>query len=92
MGIKKQWARALEIPLDLACKEPLFTLTGQSRAVIENYRTLLEYTDERILVSTVKGRLLICGKKLYIPCYTPVELEIEGRIEKVVLEAGQKYL
>lgn len=94
MKAKKQWpkamAQALEVPLDLACGEPVFTLMGQSRATIENYRNLMEYTGERITVSTARGRMQICGRGLYIPCYTSLELEIEGCIEQVILETGRR--
>ena len=93
MKVKKQWsktmAQALEMPLDLACGEPVFTLMGQSSATIENYRNLTEYTDERITVSTAGGRMMVCGKGLYIPCYTPLELEIEVCIQQVILEMGR---
>ena len=36
---------ALEVPGDLAEKETVVTITGKNQAVIENYKSLLHYTD-----------------------------------------------
>ena len=65
-------------------------LTGKRRAVIENYRNIQSYTREEILVLTSSGRLVIRGKHLVIPCYTPLELCIRGQIESITLEEGNK--
>ena len=50
MKKKHQWkenlAEALELPMDLALKESVFTVTGNSRIRIENYRCILRYETQ----------------------------------------------
>ncbi len=81
--IKENLVTALEIPRDLACRETVLTLTGQSQAVIENYRSIIKLTREEIVVSTFSGKLSIIGKALEIPWYTPEEMLIKGDIIQV---------
>lgn len=77
---------ALEVPRDLACRETVVTLTGCSRAVIENYRSILKLTEEEIIISTFSGKLTITGKKLEIPWYTVDEMTVTGRISRIIPE------
>lgn len=84
--IKKNLVTALEIPMDLAYQDAILTLTGRNQAVIENYRSILYYTREKIVVSTLRGKITICGKRLEIPCYGPEEMLVSGCISGVFLE------
>lgn len=90
MQKKHQWKQellsALEVPDDLARKETIITLTGKNQAVIENYRSLLRYTEEEIVILTYRGIVVVRGKKLVIPCYTAEEMMIRGRFSEVILE------
>ncbi len=56
--IKKNLVTALEVPMDLAYKDAIVTLTCMNQAVIENYRSILRYTREEIVISTLRGRSL----------------------------------
>lgn len=40
---KNQMVLALELPPDLAYNETIVTLTGQTEAVIENYKSVFKY-------------------------------------------------
>lgn len=80
----------LEIPGEPAFREVQVILTGKRQAVIENYRNILSYTKEEIAVLTPSGKLLIRGKNLEIPCYTPLEMYVCGRIGSITLEEGKK--
>ena len=76
----------MEIPRDLSLGEPVLTLTGGRRAELENYRSILKYTREEILVSVRHGTLRITGKSLEIPWYMAEEMLIEGNIASVIME------
>ena len=54
----------LEVPRDLACRETIVTLTGNKHAVVENYRNLLKFTKEEIIINTYSGKLTILGQRL----------------------------
>ncbi|MBU5481526.1 YabP/YqfC family sporulation protein [Blautia sp. MSJ-19] len=83
---KEELVTSLEVPRDLAMKETVVTITGLQQAVVCNYRSILCYQSEEILLLTFCGKLRIRGKRLTIPSYTPEEMHIEGRISEVVLE------
>lgn len=83
---KENLVTALEVPRDLAYRDAIVTVTGQNLAVIENYRSILRYTREEIVVLTLRGKLTICGKRLEIPCYTPEEMQVCGSISSIFLE------
>ena len=71
---------------DLAMKETVFTVTGKHQAVVCNYRSVLRYEKEEIILLTFQGKLRIQGKRLRIPMYTPEEMYIEGVITEIILE------
>ena len=83
---KEKLVSALEIPEDLAYREAIVTITGKHLAVIENYRGILRYTGEEIIVLTFRGRLTICGRHLEIPIFTRDEMQIRGCISRIFLE------
>ena len=83
---KENMVSALEVPRDLAYRDAIVTITGQGQAVIENYRSILRYTREEIVVLTLRGKVTICGKRLEIPCYTPEEMQVRGCISGIFLD------
>ena len=85
-SLKEHLVTALEVPRDLAYKEPIITITGKNQAVIENYRSILRYTREEIVLLTLRGKVTICGKCLQIPCYTPWETQVKGCISRIILD------
>lgn len=86
--IRETILTAMEIPGDLACKEPIITLTGSSGAVIENYKSILFYSGEKLILLTCRGKVTLQGKNLEIASYTPMEMEIKGFIFCVFMERG----
>ena len=87
---RKNWREnlvtSLEVPGDLAMKETIVTLTGRSHAVISNYKSILRYQQEEIIVLGFRGKVAIRGKRLMIPKYTPEEMQIHGIISEIVME------
>lgn len=72
-----------QVPKDLAFGAVIATITGQTEAHIENYRGIIEYTEEKIKLQTKTCKLEILGSKLYIEYYTNDEMKISGIIEHV---------
>lgn len=83
---KEKLVTSLEIPEDLAYRDAIVTITGKHLAVIENYRGILRYTSDEIIILTFRGRLTICGKHLEIPCFSSEEMQIRGCISRIFLE------
>lgn len=90
MGKADRWKEnlvtSLEIPRDLALKETVITVTGRHQVSVCNYRSIVRYEKEEIVLLTFRGRLVIQGKKLQIPVYTPEEMYIQGVITEIILE------
>lgn len=86
--LKEQMVLAMELPQDLAFHEPVLTVTGDTALCIENYKSLLEYTGEQIIVSTQKGRLLVRGRNLEICFYTGDEMQISGQFQEICFFSG----
>lgn len=85
--VKNDWknklADASGIPKDVVLKAPIITITGQTELLIENYRGILEYTNQFVRIQTKIGRIKITGERLYIPYYTNDEMKITGHIISV---------
>lgn len=77
---KEQIVTALELPSDLAYQESIVTVTGQTEAVVENYRSICRYTSSEIVIAALRGKVTICGKNLEILSYDSCEMKIKGEI------------
>ena len=76
MSVKEQMTEALNLPKDLTLGAVILTITGKHEAYVENYMSLIEYTDERIRIQT-----RTC--KLEIVYYTNEEMKITGELLEV---------
>lgn len=59
------------------------TLIGNKEAWIENYKGILEYKEEQILLQTKTCRVAFLGKHLSIEYYTGEDMKIKGVIAEV---------
>ena len=87
MSVSERFMTVMELPGDLSCKAPIITITGPSQVLIENYKSILSYTSEKLIVVTCRGRVVLQGKNLEIVHYTSLEMEIKGLILSVMLES-----
>lgn len=76
-------AAQMQIPKDLSEGAVLLSVTGKEEIFIENYKSILEYTDQRVLLQTKSGKLEVKGKNLHIVYYTYGEMRIEGVLESI---------
>lgn len=74
---------ALQLPKDIMQGAMKITLTGNREAWIENYRGLLEYTDNLIRLQGKHGQILIEGTALCIAYYTNEDMKIVGYFKKI---------
>ena len=85
-SISERFLTAMELPGDLAHKAPIITITGPAQVLVENYKSILSYTSEQLIIVTCQGRVILQGKNLEISCYTSLEMEVKGKITAVMLE------
>lgn len=77
---KEKWIDSLQLPKDVCMGALRVTLTGNSEAWIENYRGILEYTGERILLQAKTRQVCLEGTRLSIDYYTNEDMKISGNI------------
>lgn len=81
--LKKEIIDTLKLPKDVCMGALRVTLTGNTEAWIENYRGILEYTEQTILLQTKTCQVCFEGSKLSIDYYTNEDMKISGCISCV---------
>ena len=84
--IKEGLVESFELPKDLMYGAVLVSITGRQEILIENYRGILEYTQNHISLQTKTCRLVIHGQNLHISYYTNEEMKITGLIDSLSYE------
>lgn len=80
---KEMMINALQLPKDVCLGAIRVTLTGNLEAWIENYKGILEYTEEEILLQGKNCQVSFQGKKMTIDYYTNEDMKISGCIQSV---------
>ena len=84
--LPQELTERLELPQEALLGAAKLTVTGGRRALVENHRGVLEYGEERIVVSVGRGKLTVSGGGLGIEAMNRRELLIRGRIQSVEWE------
>ncbi|MCL2351829.1 MAG: sporulation protein YqfC [Firmicutes bacterium] len=84
-SLKEKVASALSLPGEVILDLPFVSMMGKNEVSVENYRNIVEFTDERIRINTSSGVLVINGRKLYIKRITSENILISGAIGNVGL-------
>lgn len=79
--------KLLEIPQEVSTDIPKLTVIGFQKMLIENYKSILEYQDFYIRISTYIGILNINGFELNLSEMTTEDLLITGKIESIDFES-----
>lgn len=74
---------SLHLPKDICTGSLRITLTGDKEAWIENYKGILEYTEECIILQAKGCRVCFDGTRLLIDYYTNEDMRISGCIQGV---------
>ncbi|MDR2736584.1 MAG: YabP/YqfC family sporulation protein [Gracilibacteraceae bacterium] len=85
----KQWQRrigeTLDLPEDLFSGGPRITLVGFAVIMIEDFRRIISFSDERVIVTVGSGHVELWGKGLVLAELSPHEIEIKGEIHGLKL-------
>ena len=83
IGIKEQMAELMSLPKEIILNLPQIILTGSGEVSIENYKSIIEYTDTYTRINTNSGVLLIAGHGLLLKQITAEHITIVGEIVKL---------
>lgn len=78
---KEQLVDSLKLPKDIMLGASIVTVTGRNEAWVENYKGIIEYTNEVILLQGKTCQICFSGKRLSIDYYTNEDMKISGCIE-----------
>lgn len=79
----EQFAEIFEIPKEVIANNTLIHMTGNSDIFIENFRGILSYSNDRIVVKGNGLKYYIIGKRLIIVYYTNEDMRISGIIQSI---------
>lgn len=73
-------------------QELLITLTGNKSLYIENYKNIIDYKEDRILIQGRKETLIISGNEFRIEYFTSESMRIRGNILGIEFSESLKQL
>ena len=79
-------AEGLELPKDVSCGVVIVTVTGRRALVLENYRGIVSYDDDCIVIQTRDCKVTVSGCRLKVDYYTNEEMKIVGLIHQISYE------
>lgn len=79
----------LEIPEEVYGKEQKITIIGFKKILIENYKGILEYSENYIKLSTYIGAINISGYNLELKQMTEDDIMINGKLDSVEFEENE---
>ena len=77
---KEALVESLKLPKDICMGAIKVTMTGNYEVWVENYRGILEYTEEQILLQGKTCQVCFEGTRLSIDYYTNQDMKISGCI------------
>ena len=80
---KESFVESLKLPKDVCMGALKVTLTGNLEAWIENYKGILEYTENQVVLQAKTCQVCFEGKRLSIDYYTNEDMKISGVINCV---------
>jgi len=82
-NIKETVAGFLSLPKEIALDLPLLTATGRNEVAIENYKNLIEFSEEKIRLQTSEGIVTVEGERLKLSQITTENVLVCGAIVSI---------
>lgn len=83
-NVKSNIVESLELPMDIMYGAVIITAMGRGQVLVENYKGIIEYTQEKIRLQTKTCQVTIQGKRLLVEYYTNEEMKITGCIQGIL--------
>ena len=80
---KENIADTFKLPKDILLGFSILTAIGHKEIWIENYKGIIEYTEEQVSIQGKNGRIIISGKNLSIDYYSNEDMKIVGNINQI---------
>jgi len=80
VNLKEKITEVLELPKEIVLNVPKLTIMGNSDIMIENYKGIVEYEQNRVRINTAIGVIKITGNMLTIREITSEDIMVIGDI------------
>mgnify|MGYP005786447471 CR=1 FL=1 len=81
-SIKKGLSEGIELPNEIVLNVPLITIIGRSKIVIENFKNIVQYSNEIIKINTSCGVFKVAGKNLFLKELNKNKILIKGTLSQ----------
>lgn len=81
--LKQKMLRAMGAPESMVRDQPEICLLGFERISVENYRTILKYNTEEIVLRLIRGSMQITGSNLWVRDIGMGSICIEGKVRQI---------
>ena len=89
-GIREKIAEMTDIPKDFMMNLPRVTILGNKEVYVDNYKGLLEYTQETIRLATTNKVIVIKGDGLMITRIVEEAVFVGGNIFSIEFASKNK--
>ena len=80
INFKERLTEVLELPKEIVLNVPKITIMGNRDLIIENYKGIVEYEENRVRINTAIGVIKITGSMLTIREITSEDIMVIGDI------------
>ncbi|MFX3616049.1 MAG: sporulation protein YqfC [Sporolactobacillus sp.] len=81
--MKKWFSEVSDIPEDIVMNLPRMTLIGQSHLSIQNYKSVITFSDKELILAMDQGELHIFGENFMLEVILEKEILLEGFVKTV---------
>lgn len=85
-NIYRRIDKILEIPKEICSNIPKITITGFDELVIENFKGILEYTENFVSINTYIGVISVVGIDMKLENMRDENIKIKGIIDSIEFE------
>ncbi|MGB9813259.1 MAG: sporulation protein YqfC [Thermovenabulum sp.] len=83
---KDKLAEKLDLPKEVLINLPLITLTGDLALSVENFKGIIRYEVDSIVLNSSIGEIEILGENLFIKYLVSDEVRVEGKVKKIIFK------
>ena len=80
----------LDFPPEVVGEGPKITITGRRQILVENYISIINFSEEEIRLETAEGDVCFGGKGLVLKVILSSELRIEGELSSLSFTRGRE--
>ena len=84
--VKEKLTTVMSLPKEIALGLPVVTIVGRGEIFVENFKTLLEFTDKKIRLRLKDGVFSLEGEGLVLKQISEENLQINGLVANISYE------